>query len=103
MSIRINKEKCIGCGKCAAVCPGTLISVTDGKANMDYPRDCWGCAACVKECRFGAVEFFLGADIGGNGSFVTVEANENTMHWKLTKPDGSVHTIDTDRQSANQY
>ena len=72
MSIQINRQKCIGCGQCMQVCPGTLIEKQEGKAVMRYPKDCWGCASCVKECPVGAIGFFLGADIGGNGSVMTV-------------------------------
>ena len=69
MSIAIKKEKCAGCRKCTSVCPGSLIKTDeDGKAYIKYPRDCWGCASCLKECKFGAIEFYLGADIGGIGS-----------------------------------
>lgn len=35
MSIFIDKEKCKKCGKCAAVCPGSLI----GKIRME-PHAC---------------------------------------------------------------
>lgn len=103
MSIRIDKKKCVGCGGCCNVCPGTLISICNGKANMDYPRDCWGCASCVKECKFGAIEFFLGADIGGNGSSVSVTNEENIMHWNIKQPDGRIQTIDIDRRNSNKY
>lgn len=48
MSIQINQQKCVGCGQCMEVCPGTLIEKEQGKAVMRYPRDCWGCASCVK-------------------------------------------------------
>ena len=69
MSIAINADLCKGCKACMAVCPGSLIKeTTEGKAYMKYPKDCWGCASCVKECHFGAITFFLGADIGGMGS-----------------------------------
>lgn len=103
MSIRIDQKKCVGCGMCQNVCPGTLISVHNGKANMDYPRDCWGCASCVKECKFGAIEFFLGADIGGNGSSLSVTSEGNIMHWNIRKADGNVETIDIDRRNSNKY
>ena len=43
MSIRIRKERCVGCGKCQEVCPGTLIQIIDKKAIMKYPKNCWGC------------------------------------------------------------
>lgn len=62
MSIRINQERCIGCGQCTDVCPGSLIDRNDqGKAWMHYPKDCWGCVSCVKECPVQAIDFYLGA------------------------------------------
>jgi adenylylsulfate reductase subunit B len=103
MSIRINKDKCIGCGKCTEVCPGTLIDLTDKKAVMQYPKDCWGCVSCVKECPVGAIEFFLGADIGGNGSTMNVTTEGDILHWNIQKTDGSVTTIDVDRRNSNKY
>lgn len=103
MSIRINKEKCIGCGKCTEICPGTLIALCDKKAVMKYPRDCWGCVSCVKECPMGAIEFFLGADIGGNGSTMNVTAEGDILHWNISKWDGTQTIIDVDRKNANQY
>lgn len=103
MSIRINKEKCVGCGRCAEVCPGTLISISKKKANMDYPRDCWGCASCLKECSPGAIEFFLGADIGGNGSRMYVTSEGHMLHWKIVGLDGQIRTIGLDRRNSNQY
>ena len=39
MSIVINKELCKNCGKCANVCPGSLIKRDeDGQIFMKYPR-----------------------------------------------------------------
>ena len=73
MSIRIDQKKCVGCRKCSEVCPGTLIVMEDKKAVMKYPKNCWGCVSCVKECKAGAIDFFLGADIGGNGSIMNVK------------------------------
>jgi len=70
---------------------------------MDYPRDCWGCVSCVKECPADAIDFFLGADIGGDGSVMNVTAKGDISRWKVTRRDGSVVTIDVDRRNANQY
>jgi adenylylsulfate reductase subunit B len=103
MSIRINRKKCVGCGKCTEVCPGTLIALEEKKAVMKYPKDCWGCVSCVKECQKGAIEFFLGADIGGNGSVMTVETVGDILQWKITKSDKSVTTIDVNRKNSNKY
>ena len=69
MSIAIDSMKCRACGKCLDVCPGSLIvRGEDKKAVIRYPKDCWGCASCIKECPFEAISYYLGADIGGMGS-----------------------------------
>ena len=76
MSIQINKLKCVGCGKCIEACPGNLIKKdTDGKAFIKHVKDCWGCTSCLKECRFEAINFFLGADVGGKGSTLSFRQN----------------------------
>ncbi len=103
MSIRINRKRCFGCGSCAEVCPGTLISLAEGRARMDYPRDCWGCASCIKECPAGAIEFFLGADMGGNGSVMNAEKKGEIMRWKIRRNDGTEVIIDVNPKDANAY
>ena len=103
MSIRIDTEKCVGCGRCVDICPGTLIGFRGRKAHMNYPKDCWGCVSCVKECAAGAIEFFLGADIGGNGGTMRVVEDGSILHWQLRRGDGTVKVIDVDRQDANKY
>lgn len=58
MSIVIDKSKCIGCKRCRNVCPGSLIKTDEnGKAYIKYPKDCWGCTSCIKECPAYAISF----------------------------------------------
>ncbi|MEE1248713.1 MAG: ferredoxin family protein [Lachnospiraceae bacterium] len=103
MSIRINQKKCIGCKRCCDSCPGTLIDIQNNKACMLYPKDCWGCASCVKECPVGAIDFFLGADIGGNGSTMHVESKGDILNWQITKSDGTKKIITINRKDSNKY
>lgn len=104
MSIAINKSKCIGCGKCRNVCPGTLIKLDgSGKAYIKYPKDCWGCTSCIKECPVYAISFFLGADMGGNGSMVHTEKRDRLLRWVIESPDGKVTNIDIDPKESNKY
>ena len=104
MSILIDKEKCIGCGKCCGVCPGTLIKKDDnGKAYIKYPKDCWGCTSCIKECPVHAISFYLGADIGGMGSMVHTESEGDILRWIIEKPGGDIGEIDIDRKESNKY
>ena len=34
MAIAVNKETCIGCGSCAALCPDTFQMDSDGKSEV---------------------------------------------------------------------
>ena len=103
MSIRIREDRCVGCGKCQEVCPGTLIQIKDRKAVMKYPKNCWGCVSCVKECKTGAIEFYLGADIGGMGGTMNVTQKGDLLNWNITRFDGSELVISVDRRNSNKY
>ena len=62
MSYIIDKEKCIGCGKCLKNCPADAIAKTDYVAPghklpslaIDAVK-CVKCGACVSGCKFGAI------------------------------------------------
>ncbi|PYG84862.1 adenylylsulfate reductase subunit B [Ruminiclostridium sufflavum DSM 19573] len=103
MSIKITLEKCIGCGSCVSVCPGSLIEVSGGKAAIYDPKRCWGCASCVKECPVQAIALYLGEDIGGLGGKLTVRQENTLLYWTVLLPSGEIKTIITDRQKSNQY
>lgn len=118
MSIRISRERCVGCGRCVEACPGNLIRLEcadavfkqqphDGnvlkKAVIRRGKDCWGCTACLKECSAGAIDFFLGADIGGRGSTLSVKRQGDVRLWTVTAPDGQKKTIDVNTKESNRY
>ena len=104
MSIAIDKMKCKSCTKCTAVCPGSLIELDENKkAYIRYPKDCWGCCSCIKECKVDAIALYLGADMGGMGSKMSVASREQYLDWKIEKRDGTVETIVIDRKQSNQY
>ncbi|MBQ9347366.1 MAG: 4Fe-4S binding protein [Oscillibacter sp.] len=104
MSIRIDPAKCAGCGKCADICPGNLI-IRDGqgRAVLPCPEDCWGCASCLKECRHGAIAYYLGADMGGNGAELRVRSDGPLSRWTIQRPGEAAVTITVDRRKANSY
>lgn len=104
MSIRIQKNNCVGCGRCIEACPGNLIKKdADGKAEIRHVRDCWGCTSCIKECKVNAIQFFLGADMGGRGSVLKYSEKGEISTWLIESPEGRVQTIEIDKRNSNQY
>lgn len=103
MSIQINQKKCIACGNCAVVCPGSLIRIAEGKAAIRDERDCWGCASCVKECRVGAIDFFLGADLDSGDVRMKVRKEGNILNWDFYRANRLLRTIAVDTREANHY
>ncbi len=51
--VKVNIEKCIGCGLCAADCVGRAIQVEDGVAVVK--NECIQCGHCVAICPVNAV------------------------------------------------
>ena len=104
MSIRIERKSCVGCRTCVEACPGNLIKIdSEGRAFIQRPEDCWGCASCMKECHTGSIFYFLGADIGGRGALMQVQRGRSTSIWTIQKSDGEPLTIVVDRKRSNQY
>ena len=52
--IKVIKDKCVGCGLCAKVCPSSAIKIIDKLAVIDLDK-CNLCSACVTACKFGAI------------------------------------------------
>ena len=55
--IRIDEEKCNGCGACAAACHEGAIAMVDGKARLTREDYCDGLGDCLPSCPVGAISF----------------------------------------------
>ncbi|HRU66836.1 MAG TPA: 4Fe-4S binding protein [Spirochaetota bacterium] len=53
--IRIDEEKCNGCGNCVTGCPEGAIQLINGKAKLVSENYCDGLGACIGECPEGAI------------------------------------------------
>lgn len=55
--IRIDKDKCNGCGACASACHEGAIDIINGKAELVREHFCDGLGDCLPECPTGAISF----------------------------------------------
>ncbi len=50
MAVKVDLEKCTGCGSCAEVCPVEAIKIENDKAKIDED-ECVDCGTCIDECQ----------------------------------------------------
>jgi NAD-dependent dihydropyrimidine dehydrogenase PreA subunit len=53
--IRIDEEKCIGCGSCASGCHQNALQIINGKAKLVREDYCDGLGMCIGDCPTGAL------------------------------------------------
>ncbi len=106
MSIIIDENVCNGCGKakearCVRICPGDLIvRKENGKACIVEQRDCWACAACVKECPVQAIELRLPFQIADHDASLKARAKRVKTIWKLKDSEGNEEVFEVPARSS---
>ena len=53
--VKIDEEKCTGCGQCTTACAEGAIQIVDGKARLVSDSYCDGLGACLGHCPEGAI------------------------------------------------
>jgi len=49
-------EKCVGCGKCASICPSGAIEMVDGRPAWTKSK-CLKCCGCINRCPVSAIQY----------------------------------------------
>jgi NAD-dependent dihydropyrimidine dehydrogenase PreA subunit len=54
-TLKLDAEKCIGCGMCEIVCPHTVFTLKNPKARIVDRDACMECGACAENCPAAAI------------------------------------------------
>ena len=52
----IRKNWCKGCEICVALCPKSVLALSNGKVMVEKPNECIGCLLCEMRCPDFAIE-----------------------------------------------
>ena len=77
--LRLDVEKCIGCGNCVQICPHRVFTFEAGKAVIQDHNGCMECGACSTNCPAEAI--YVNPDDGcGCAAYII-----NSWFHKLTR------------------
>ncbi|MEN8154950.1 MAG: mercury methylation ferredoxin HgcB [Acidobacteriota bacterium] len=58
--LKLDPDKCTGCGICVVVCPHEVFRLEGNKAVIINRDFCMECGACGRNCSFGALDVRAG-------------------------------------------
>jgi len=56
VEVKVDQEKCDGCGTCVDVCPVDVFELREEKSYVVNNDECLVCKACEVQCPNGAIE-----------------------------------------------
>jgi len=59
-TLKLEQEKCIGCGLCVTVCPQAVFTIEDNLTWIIALDNCMECGACVRNCPVAALSVNAG-------------------------------------------
>ncbi len=88
VTLRLDEEKCTGCGLCLDVCPHGVLARENGKVRVDTRDACMECGACARNCPASAIQVRAGVGCA-NAVINSVLGRKNSSCCCVIEPDGA--------------
>ena len=93
--IKIDDEKCNGCGACASACHEGAIEMVNGKAKLTREDHCDGLGDCLPACPANAISFEE-REAPAYDEFAVLRAKIKKAEAKLMQYEKLVHMLELD-------
>lgn len=60
VTLKLDEERCTGCGMCLEVCPHEVFKMNTGHVEIRNRDACMECGACSRNCPFEAISVKTG-------------------------------------------
>jgi len=60
VTLKLDTEKCVGCGMCSIVCPHAVFKKNQNKTEITDKDACMECGACARNCPVNAINLVTG-------------------------------------------
>ena len=65
VTLKLDEEKCTGCGMCLEVCPHKVLEMNASHISIQNRDACMECGACSRNCPFDAISVRAGVGCAG--------------------------------------
>lgn len=76
-TLALDRDVCIGCGRCLEVCPHQVFSMEGGRARIGELDACMECGACAMNCPVAAIR--VDAGVGCASGMITEWLRERNI------------------------
>ncbi len=60
VTLKLDGERCVGCGVCLSVCPHAVLKPANGRVEIGDRDACMECGACSRNCPVEAITVSTG-------------------------------------------
>jgi ferredoxin len=78
VTLRLDDDKCTGCGNCLEVCPHEVLEPAMKKVRIQDRDLCMECGACAANCPFGAITVNAGVGCASAIIMSSIKGGEPT-------------------------